>query len=278
MMLKLVNFLAPASKVLVTRNKAADSGSKCVVILGWGGSKARNLTRVRSFYSDSEKVEKVVSFSMPLWAPEFVRKLLVRKVVDELSNGSDGGKGEVVIHAFSNNGTWVYGEICQELENRGTCKSTTKKLIIDSAPAFFYEHISLLEAVDRYQPVILSTLLNKDIYQHAILTPMIKAGLLLTGGAAKILYRLPLIGQHIVPDLIALSVYLRDECEPAPTLFIYGSEDGLIPPHLIEDFMGAWSSRVPIEKVIFESKHVASFWDMASRDVYRSKVSKFVGL
>ena len=33
-----------------------------------------------------------------------------------------------------------------------------------------------------------------------------------------------------------------------------------------------------IERVIFESKHVASFWDMASRDVYRSKVSKFVGL
>ena len=192
-----------------------------------------------------------------------------------------GSGTDVVVHAFSNNGTWVYGEMCQEIENQGD-RSEIQKLIIDSAPAFFFEHISLIDAVEKYQPVILSTLLNKDQYRHTVLTPIIKVGLFLVGGFAKIVYRLPL-GQYIVPDLIKLSLYLRDECKLIPTLFIYGSDDKLIPEHLITDFSDSLRSRndegSPIEGVRFEgAKHVSSFWDKTSRQEYRSKVSQFLGL
>ena len=276
-MLKFVNYLAPASTVLVSRG--ARTGTKSVVILGWGGSKARNLHKVREFYEASDNVGDVISFSMPLWAPEFIRKALVRRIVEFLPKRGSGT--DVVVHAFSNNGTWVYGEMCQEIENQGD-RSEIQKLIIDSAPAFFFEHISLIDAVEKYQPVILSTLLNKDQYRHTVLTPIIKVGLFLVGGAAKIVYRLPL-GQYIVPDLIKLSLYLRDECKLIPTLFIYGSDDKLIPEHLITDFSDSLRTRndegSPIEGVRFEgAKHVSSFWDKTSRQEYRSKVSQFLGL
>lgn len=281
MLLRLVHAVAPDARVLVTR--ATDSGGKnkkkaCVVLLGWGGSKARHLTRVRSFYEKDceEKVDTVISFTMPLLAPELVRKVLIKQIVDEIP-----ASGDVLVHSFSNNGMWAFGEICEEIENRNGKIAQPKRLIVDSAPAFFYEKIGIVATAEKYQPVILSTLLNRDQYRHPILTPILKSLLIFFGVTAKFLYLLP-GGASIVPDLISRSVYLRDKCPPLPSLFLYGGEDRLIPEYLITDYIDALKKRydenhTPIQIVKFErAKHVSSFWDKETRNEYRTIVKTFL--
>ena len=60
MILRIVHSIAPSSRILVTRagSRPDNQHRACVVILGWGGSKARNLTKVRAFYEKDCK-EKV---------------------------------------------------------------------------------------------------------------------------------------------------------------------------------------------------------------------------
>ncbi len=269
-MLRLIELVAPAA--VVKKALGASPGRYCVVLLGWGGSKARHLNRVREFYLSRPSVGSVVSFSMPLWAPQFVRTALVKNLMRSIDS-----KARVICHAFSNNGTWVYGELGLELNKEG---AQIERVVIDSAPYFKYETMPLGEAVAKYQPVILSTLLNKDVYHHPVYTPILKAILYTMGLGIKSLYTIPVLGPALVPDLITLSLHLRDDTNPIPTLFVYGKEDKLIPPTETEDFAAALERRgVPTQRQLFdEAKHVSAFYDKSTREEYKKILDTFFQL
>ncbi len=266
MLLRFIELLSPAAAVkkVVIQPK----GGICMVLLGWGGSKTRHLNKIVKFYSSRPSVGSIVTFSMPLWAPQFVRNVLVknlRRIVEK--------DARIMCHAFSNNGTWVFGELGKELAKDG---AQIERVVIDSAPYFKYSAMSLKEAVENYQPVVLSTLLNKNIYHHPLFTPPLKVILYTMGLGVKVIYSVPVLGPAIVPDLISLSAHLRDKIN-IPTLVIYGRKDKLIPPSEVEGFASALESRgVPVEKHIFEhAKHVSGFYDEGSREEYKNTVSTF---
>jgi hypothetical protein len=282
LVVSLMGFLAPASRSLVISKQ---TGTKCIVILGWGGSKVKNVSRIREFYSGQASVRTVVSFSMPLWAPEFARKHLISHLCDEVASAKTE---EVLVHSFSNNGTWAYGEMSQELSNRrgDDAKRNTfhiSKLVIDSAPYYYYEPIGLAKSVAEYQPVILSVLLNKAVYHHYIYTPILTAILTVLGGTAQAIYMLPFgLGQCLIPDFLLLSLYLKDESPAVPTLFLYGNCDRLIPPEQVLDYVDALRRRfppeIPIEAEALDgAQHVQGFFNRDTRDAYKAKVSRHFG-
>jgi hypothetical protein len=282
LVVSLMGFLAPASRSLVISKQ---TGNRCVVILGWGGSKVKNLSRIREFYSSQASVRTVVSFSMPLWAPEFARKHLISHLCDEVASAKTE---EVLVHSFSNNGTWAYGEMSQELSKRrgDDSKRNTfhiSKLVIDSAPYYYYEPIGLAKSVAEYQPVILSVLLNKAVYHHNIYTPILTAILTVLGGTAQAVYMLPFgLGSFLIPDFLLLSLYLKNDSPAVPTLFLYGNRDRLIPPEQVLDYADALRRRFPPGTTVDTEtldgvQHVAGFFDSSTRDQYKAKVSRHFG-
>ena len=100
------------------------------------------------------------------------------------------------------------------------------------------------------------------------------------GLGIKSLYTIPVLGPALVPDLITLSLHLRDDTNPIPTLFVYGKEDKLIPPTETEDFAAALERRgVPTQRQLFdEAKHVSAFYDKSTREEYKKILDTFFQL
>ena len=96
---------------------ATSLARKTVLILGFGGSKVRNYKRLERYYAAMDV--NTITFVMPLLTPKFLRVMymdeVLRNVKDVVldSSGDDNG---LLVHSFSNNGIWAYGEYCVQVQ------------------------------------------------------------------------------------------------------------------------------------------------------------------
>ena len=233
------------------RNKAAN---RAVLVLGWGGSKPRSISRIADFYA--ERGVDTVSFIMPLVIPHFARMALLRPIVLHLQQLRGQGVESFDVHAFSNNGCWAWATLSDMLDGPATATTAATtaasatasatalgvpalgRLVLDSGPQLFYEDIGIHEEVRVFSRVLTSIVLGRAEYQHAIVTPALKLLLYCTSTFHRIIR---LVQQfvpwlNIVPPYLQMNHYLRDGMPAVPTRFMYSADDGLIPASSIHTF------------------------------------------
>jgi len=261
-MLRLCRVIYPDSAVRV-RRVARDSQKKAtVLILGWGGARPRNLKKLEDYYAEEKGVSTVISFIMPLWAPGLVRQALVDEVAElAKTTSSNCTLGPIYVHSYSNNGAWVLADLMQRKQ------VAFKKIILDAAPWFVYEKLSLREESSLLSRVFVSILTRGNIF-HPLWSPIVTSFLFvacsISRAAENFQSSIFTISRPLVPDLIGLSTYLRDSPEllTIPVLAVYSKDDKLIPPEVIEKFLNHQRSRgVQVESRIFVTGgHTGSFF------------------
>ena len=230
MLRKLFNrYLFP--NVLKTHN-VDNTIKKLVLITGFGGSNQKNFNKLVNYYTSREF--SVVTFIMPLTVPLFVRDLLearLWKIIKEMNVKN------MYVHSFSNNGIWVIGSLLKQHE-----LPQIQRIVIDSAPVFYYEELKLNIEVNALSRVLVSVILKGPHYAHPIYTPITKTLLYLILYGSKFFRTIekifsPTIKLRFVPDFIELNHYIKDKFPVIPTLFIYSKDDNLVPKEYINDFI-----------------------------------------
>lgn len=258
------------------RTSSTTNNQKLIVLLGWGGSVPRNLKKLEDFY-DSRNV-RTVSFIMPLGCFKFIRDFLLDDLINTINQNQNSKNSSIYVHSYSNNGLWAYGELSQRLNE---VNGNIEKLIIDSAPHFIYEPVSIHVEATLLTKVVTS-IVSKGSYYHPIYTPMIYTGLIITSSTSRLITnicRLLNMPNIFIPDLIQLSTYLRDKSPSIDTLFIYSSGDMLISPNTINVFQSFWKDRkVPVQSVEFgdDVPHTSSFYKYTNE--YKSLISNFFNI
>jgi hypothetical protein len=267
--------LYPDARIRVTSSSLSSSISsnneKLVVLLGWGGSVPRNLKKIEDFYESRDV--KTVSFIMPLGCFKFVRDYLIDDLIHTINNNSKNSS--IYVHSYSNNGLWAYGELSQRLNE---LNGNIVKLVIDSAPHFIYEPVSIHVEATLLSKVVTS-IVSKGSYYHPIYTPVIYTSLVIMSSCSRLITevcRLLNIPNIFIPDLIQLSKYLRDKTPIIDTLFIYSSGDALISTNTIKTFTNKWKERkVPLQSVEFgdDVPHTSSFYKHT--DQYKTLICNY---
>ena len=165
-------FHPPSSSVspaIISNANKSSSHASTILLLGWGGSNRKNLTKIIDFYT-GEGVG-VVSMTMPLLIPKLLRHYFENLTIAEVQAQIDKSapNHRLHIHSFSNNGLWTYGS----MSKRGILPSSLGKLIIDSAPFFKYQDIPVKEEAMLLSKVFVPILLKTNSYNHPILTPVL---------------------------------------------------------------------------------------------------------
>lgn len=238
----MLRLLFPDARAVYRPAAKATHVRKVVLVLGWGGSKQRNLRRLLDYY-DSRAVDSL-SFIMPMGVPQFLRDYYERQVAAELAQR--GVESLHAVHSYSNNGAWVYASLCQKANDETLrpwlrlALPPVRRVVLDSAPSsefFSAEHPSALREARLYVPVVTSVLLQRAQYQHWWVSPLALAALvpamLLSRAMQRLQAALPALGLRLVPDLPALHRYLRDKTPSVPTLLMYTSGDRLVPPNMV---------------------------------------------
>jgi hypothetical protein len=212
------------------KDKSIDK--KLVLITGFGGSSQRNFNKLVNYYTNREFA--VVTFIMPLAVPLFVRDILENRLFSTISQMK---MKNLYVHSFSNNGIWVIGSL---LKQQSLPK--IQRIVIDSAPAFYYEELKIDDEVNILSRVLVSVILNGPTYTHPFYTPITKTLLfsILYGSKffttiEKIFF--PVIQLKFVPKFIDLNYYIKDNFPIIPTLFIYSNDDNLVSKEYIVDFI-----------------------------------------
>lgn len=226
-----------------------------VLLLGWGGSKRKNLNKLVSYYQSIGV--PVISHTMPLLCVGFIRDFLEELVAEEVKKHlNDNCNSQLLIHSFSNNGMWVYSSLYQR-----KLLPYPKAVIFDAAPLLWYQKSTLLEAKEISQ-IVVSTLLRGPIYKHFILTPVSTSILYIFISIIKgIQIIFPKV--HILPRLIELNRYVKDHSPVVPMLFMYSKGDFLIHYKLIQDYMKVLETRgVSVSSKLFgeEVAHTGCFF------------------
>ena len=249
--------------------------NKTILLLGWGGSKPRNLKKLEDFY-DSKSINWI-SFIMPLGTFQFIRNFLIEEVVDIIKLND---QKNLLVHSYSNNGIWGYGELTKRLNN----DIIINKLIIDSAPHFIYENVSVIQEANLLTQVMTS-IFAQGAYHHPFYSPVINFSLICLGICSRFITKICKImniPNHFIPDFIELSLYLRDNVNLVDTLFIYSTGDLLIPPYKIKEFQSYWENRKD-KNTLLESyefgnsiPHTASFYK--ENEKYKTLICKFFNI
>lgn len=244
------------ARVRTTRpNAAGGRGAqqqRTVLLLGWGGARPRNLLRLEQWYTDDLGLT-CVSFIMPLWAPGFVRSILVENVLKTLRREAPVQH----VHSYSNNGIWTLAELLK-------AGSTFPLLVVDSAPWFLYERPTVTVEAMLLSKVLTSVVTNGKI-EHAMISPILRVVLLFACGLSRVLEKFQSAvtpgKAPLVPDLVGLSNYLRDNLS-TPSLFLFAQDDLLIPPSFVNDFMTHLKQRgISVSSLKLPSGgHVGGFW------------------
>lgn len=255
----------PSSNVSANSSKV-----KTIIVLGWGGSRRKNLNKVIQFY-DSIGVN-VISHVTPMGSPMFVRTYFDRLIRDEIAHRV--GLGEFAVHIFSNNGSWSYGSLL-----KAGFIPNPNCVIMDSAPFFVYKEMELSEDVKLLSQVLTSVILSGPVYQHPFITPLSKLILypyiLFSRLVTSIQSHLGVF--EIFFDSISINMLLRDHSPKVPTLFLYSEGDQLVPKERVEDYINHLSNRgVPVSKYVFgnDVPHVGGFYLHSAE--YGNQVRKFL--
>ena len=205
---------------------------KLVLVTGFGGSNQKNFNKLVNYYTSREF--SVVTFIMPLAVPLFVRDLLelrLWKTIKEMN------VKHMYVHSFSNNGIWVVGSLLKQQE-----LPQIQRIVIDSAPVFYYEELKVTTEVTVLSRVLVSVILKGPHYTHPIYTPITKTllysmlyGSKMFRAIEKVFF--PTFQLRFVPDFIELNHYIKDKFPVVPTLFIYSNDDDLVPKEYIKDFI-----------------------------------------
>jgi hypothetical protein len=286
-MLKLLTKILPDSEIVV---RCASAPSKRVVLLlGFGGGSKRFLESFSAFHN--ERGDSTVAFTMPLAVPGFVRQRLeteLAKSVEEtrLASGPDT---QVCVHSFSNNGAWVLGSLVK----RRLLK--VDKLIMDSAPSFWYEPLPVLAEARVYGSIVTSVLCSSrgkpPVYFKPLVTPLFYIPLLLSAvvtrlcGLAQMLLFPAAYKQFLVYDTVGLNIYLRDHLPICPTLFLYSTGDSLVTATEVREFIRIQrvrraelrASDAVVEEEVFESNSIyhVGLW-RGARDQYKKALVSFL--
>lgn len=175
------------------------------------------------------------------------------------------------MHSYSNNGLWVFGE----LSRRG--KIAPEALIIDSAPWLFYTKLPVIDEARALSRVATSIIMRGPVYYHAIVTPIVQSVLFCSISLGRFIESIQ--GPFpIIPDLVSLNKYLRDESPRIRTLLIYSKGDKLIPPECIHEFKTHLESRnIEVHEKVFaeDVAHTSSFYRHPAE--YTKAVEDFLG-
>lgn len=283
----LMPLVLPEIKVSATSSLT----KKTVLILGFGGSKVRNFKRLEKFYALMDV--NTITFVMPLFTPKFLRTIymqeVLRKVKDVVSGNNDDG---LLVHSFSNNGLWAYGEYCVEAQMSADSKVTPRRLIVDSAPHLFdFKHPPMSDEVYAYTRVLTSVILGKPVYEHSLVSPVLKAVLYLGIGFTRLCWSLfPRWSRLLLTDLSKLGVDLRDKSPRIPSLFIYSRGDNLMPFESVQAYMSAMKYQYALQggedaadkiQSWFIEKpascgHVGAFYHEQTADKYKEYIRTFL--
>jgi hypothetical protein len=286
---KFFNIFNKDSRVICRKSDVAQRPH--VLILGWGGSKARQVEKVAEFY-DKIGVDST-SFIMPLGIPNFARVALVQDLALKLPRSSSGIVKPLYVHSFSNNGAWTYAALCM-LEDASGGKllaragaEVVRGLVMDSAPHLFYEHWDIKSEVYLYARVVTSIILGRAQYEHSIVSPIVRCWLYIACLFHRVLRYVQLLFPwvNIIPPYIAMNIFLRDKTPAVPTLMMYSNDDGLVSPRHVEQFVHDLQQRykatgqnpAQVRTMRFSGvEHTAPFFARATRQQYRDELSRFL--
>jgi hypothetical protein len=257
----MANYLFPDAFPRIHASLNANSKEKdIVIVLGWGGGKQKNLKKLVNFYQSKDI--SVITSIMPQFVPTFVRSYYEREIALSVKKirARDHvlGKSKLSAHIFSNNGTWAFSTL-----SRRSDLPSFDKLVIDSAPAFYYKRISVPSEVNLLSRVITSVILQRPQYEHLISIP-VKAVLYVFIPTWRLTnFVQSCFGVDILPDYRELSCHMRDKSPQVPTLFIYSIGDNLVPFERVKEFKNSLKDRgVPTTDLVFgvEVPHTAAFF------------------
>ncbi|MCB9595557.1 MAG: DUF829 domain-containing protein [Sandaracinaceae bacterium] len=196
-----------------------------VAILGWAGSRPRQLRGVGGFYRRAGA--EVITASADVframarpqgWAEEG------RALADRLV---EADPGDLVIHSFSNAGFWTYAATLRALPHE--LRSRVRGVILDSAPGFperidpwFYARYSTMAMM----PMVLHAFRRPPALSHPLLTPPLWAFL-------RLWY-------HVSPTQIASaeqSIGVVCDTGSWDHLLLYSTADRLVPSDLVDAFV-----------------------------------------
>jgi len=196
-----------------------------VAILGWAGSRTKQLRGVGRFYR-RRGIRAVIPHSATLWramgsADGWQRegRLVVRAL-------RDAAPESLIVHVFSNGGFWTWVATLEAMEP--ALLERIRAVIIDSAPGipehldpWYYAHHSTKAMV----PIALAALGRPPAHSHPIVTPAIWAFM-------RFYF-------HISPRQIAWSersTSVAIETGQWDHLLLYSAADRLVAPHFVEAF------------------------------------------
>jgi hypothetical protein len=208
--------------------------SPIVLVLGWGYSKPRHLSRICSIYA--KRNASTVLYIRPLWAPEFIRRYFEDDIASLIREHS--ANAPIIVHSFSNNGIWTYSSLCR----RGIL-TQHDKVIIDSAPHLWYEPLTVRQEALMYTVVTLKSMSFTGLIKKFEKPLLLNTFTLLLACCHIVKCCQGLLGIIVIGDVYEMNRYIRDDLAQVPTLFIYGKGDTLVEWPFIEEFIDRWKLR-----------------------------------
>jgi hypothetical protein len=227
--------------------------------IGWAGSNQRNYRRLLSYYESRGK--HVVLQIMPLFCPEPIRHHFEVEIEQAVKRHYEASSSKLFVHIFSNNGSWNYASLCKNGKI-----PMSHKIVIDSAPSFWYDRVATASQIDSISAVFTSIMMKRPVYDVFPLTNILKV--VITRLARVHRFMVDHQGRfHFMTDFVVLNTYFRDHSPVVPTLFISSSGDKLVPLKDIASFRDSLQQRgVPVMSVDFGNDigHTSAFFKRTS--------------
>ncbi len=196
------------------------------LILGWAGSRPRQLGPIRRFYERRGNDVRVL-------LPDVPRNMFLssgwraqaREVVPWLGRGG----ASTTVHLFSNGGFFLLAAILEQL---GPGKEWARAFVMDSAPGFSPEiEPSLVRehAAMALMPTVLTALGRRPSLKHPVLTP-----------ALELTFRAWLANGRPLEGMFEAYEETVRGARGVPHLLLYGGADPLVYPRFVE----AYASRL----------------------------------
>lgn len=245
-------------------DRALDLNGARALILGWAGSRERQLRGVVRWYRERN--------SEPVTARADVFEAMShldgwerqgRKVVERLRAAGDG---PIVIHSFSNAGFWMLAAALEQMSEaeRGQIRAA----VLDSAPGFgphitrrFYAR----NATMAMMPLILSVFGRPPALRHPLLTPP-------TWLFMRIWYELSHEHRRRGEDALRVVRELGDY----PLLLLYSTADELVGSRYVEAWRATVQRRRRVESQRWtDSAHIRHM--IQHREPYFERTERFLG-